>query len=202
MHRKAQRNARNIQLRHNNIKLEHLHQEFQGFTLLHLSDMHLDMDAQATMALIERVREVNYDICVMTGDYRARTYGEIDKAMASMARLRAQLKKPVYAVLGSHDSITMVPALEEMGIQLLINENKPIKRGQGTLFLAGIDDAHYFCANDLPKAANGMTDSIPNILLSHTPAIYKQAAEVGFDLLLSGHTHGGKYVCQVAFLLY
>ncbi|ABM03593.1 metallophosphoesterase [Psychromonas ingrahamii 37] len=192
MHQKGQRNAINIQLRHNSIKLEHLHPELQDFTLLHLSDMHLDMDAQATMALMERVREVNYDICVMTGDYRARTYGEIDKAMAAMARLRAQLKKPVYAVLGNHDSITMVPALEEMGIQVLVNENTLIKRGQGTLFLAGIDDAHYFCADDIPKAANGMTESIPGILLSHTPAVYKQAAEVGFDLLLSGHTHGGQ----------
>ncbi|MFT7456301.1 MAG: putative MPP superfamily phosphohydrolase, partial [Marinobacter maritimus] len=68
-------------------------------------DMHLDMDERATMALIARVTEVNYDICVMTGDYRARKYGEIDNAMAAMARLRAQLKKPVYAVLGNHDSI-------------------------------------------------------------------------------------------------
>jgi predicted MPP superfamily phosphohydrolase len=88
--------------------------------------------------------------------------------------------------------ITMVPALEEMGIQVLVNENTLLKRGQGTLFLAGIDDAHYFCADDIPKAANGMTDSTPTILLSHTPAVYKQAAEAGFDLILAGHTHGGQ----------
>ncbi|MFT6142130.1 MAG: hypothetical protein ACJAXN_003373 [Psychromonas sp.] len=105
MDRKGQCNAVNIQLRHNSVKLVDLHPEFQGFTLLHLSDMHLDMDERATMALIARVTEVNYDICVMTGDYRARKYGEIDNAMAAMARLRAQLKKPVYAVLGNHNSI-------------------------------------------------------------------------------------------------
>jgi len=192
MHGKGQRNARNIQLRHNRVRLESLHTDFQGFTLLHLSDMHLDMDEEATVALMERVREVNYDICVMTGDYRARTYGEIDSALAAMARLRVHLKKSVYAVLGNHDSILMVPALEAMGIQLLVNENALIERGQGALFLAGIDDAHYFCADDIPKAANGIMANIPSILLSHTPAVYKQAAEAGFDLLLSGHTHGGQ----------
>ncbi|MFT6986659.1 MAG: putative MPP superfamily phosphohydrolase [Psychromonas sp.] len=189
---KGQRNARNIQLRQNTLKLPHLDKAFQGFTLLHLSDLHLDMDEKATLALMEQVRAVNYDICVMTGDYRALTYGEIDKALAAMARVRIHLNKPVYAVLGNHDSILMVPALEEMGIQLLVNENTLIKRGKAALFLAGIDDAHYFRADDIPKAANGITETTPSILLSHTPAIYKQAAEAGFDLLLCGHTHGGQ----------
>ena len=192
MHRKGKRNARDIQVRHNTVKFPHLHKDLDGFTILHLSDLHVDMDEKATQALMEQVREVNYDICVMTGDYRARTYGEIENSLAAMARVRMQLKKSVYAVLGNHDSILMVPALEEMGIKLLLNENTLIKQGQGELFLAGIDDAHYYRVDDIPKAADGVNDGTPSILLSHTPAIYLQAAEVGFDLMLSGHTHGGQ----------
>ncbi len=192
LHGKGKRNARNIQVRRNKIKLPQLHSDLDGFTLLHLSDMHVDMDEKATLALMERIREVDYDICVMTGDYRARTYGEIEGALAAMARVRRQLKEPVYAVLGNHDSILMVPALEEIGIRFLINENTLIKRGQGKLFLAGIDDAHYYRVDDIAKAAKGINESIPSILLSHTPAVYLQAAEVGFDLMLSGHTHGGQ----------
>jgi len=192
MHRKGVRNARDIQVRYNTIKLPHLNADFDGFTILHLSDLHADMDEKATLALIERVREINYDICVMTGDYRARTYGDIEHSLAAMARVRTHLKKTVYAVLGNHDSILMVPDLENMGIRLLINENTLIERGQGTLFLAGIDDAHYFRVDDIPKAANGAAENTPSILLSHTPAVYKQAAEAGFDLMLSGHTHGGQ----------
>ena len=192
MHNKGQRNARNIQIRYNPIQLPHLHRDLDGFTILHLSDLHLDMDEQAVFALIEQVREVNYDICVMTGDYRASTYGDIEPSLAVMAQLRLHIKKEIYAVLGNHDSILMVPALEEMGIQLLLNENTHIKHGQGELLLAGIDDAHYFCADDIPRASNGITASTPSILLSHTPAIYKQAAAAGFNLLLSGHTHGGQ----------
>ena len=192
MHGKGQRNARDLQVRYNTVKFPHLHADLEGFTILQLSDLHVDMDEKATQALMERVREVNYDICVMTGDYRARTYGEIEHSLAAMARVRIHLKKSVYAVLGNHDSILMVPALEEMGIQLLVNENTLIKQGQGELFLAGIDDAHYFRVDDIPKAANGVTESTPSILLSHTPAIYLEAAEAGFDLMLSGHTHGGQ----------
>ena len=192
MHSRGVRNARDIQVRYNRVKLPHLNADFDGFTLLHLSDLHADMDEKATLALIERVRAVNYDICVMTGDYRARTYGEIECALAAMARIRMHLKKTVYAVLGNHDSILMVPALENMGIRLLLNENILIERGQGALFLAGIDDAHYFCVDDIAKAASGAPKSTPSILLSHTPAVYKQAAEAGFDLMLSGHTHGGQ----------
>ena len=192
MHRKGQRNARNIQVRYNKISLPNLHVDLDGFTILHLSDLHVDMDEKATQALMARLRDVNYDICVMTGDYRARTFGGIEGSIAAMTRVRTHLKKSVYAVLGNHDSILMVPALEDMGIQLLLNENVLIQQGQGKLFLAGIDDAHYFRADDIPKSAIGISPSIPSILLSHTPAVYKQAAEAGFDLSLSGHTHGGQ----------
>lgn len=192
MHGRGQRNARKIQVNDNRIKFHNLHTDLEGFTILHLSDLHLDMDEKATHALMQRIRYVDYDICVMTGDYRARTYGDIEGALLAMKRLRIHLRKPVYAILGNHDSIAMLPALEEMEITVLLNENIVIHQGRGRLFLAGIDDAHYFCAEDIPKAAIGLTANIPSILLSHTPAVYKQAAQAGFDLMLSGHTHGGQ----------
>ncbi|WP_250655250.1 metallophosphoesterase [Alkalimarinus coralli] len=192
MHKRGQQNARDIQVKRNTVQLSNLHRDLEGFTILHLSDLHVDMDEEATLSLINQVRTVEYDICVMTGDYRARTYGDIEGALRAMKRVRYHLKQDIYAVLGNHDSILMVPALEEMGIQLLLNENTTIKQGQGTFFLSGIDDAHYFQADDIAKAATGLSESIPSILLSHTPAIYKQAADAGFDLTLSGHTHGGQ----------
>jgi len=192
MHKKGQKNARNIHIKYNNISLPNLHLDLEGFTILHLSDLHVDMDEKATLALINKVREIDYDICVMTGDYRARTFGDIEGSIAAMQKVRTHLKQDIYAVLGNHDSIMMVPALESMGIKLLLNENLLIKQGQGSLFLAGIDDAHYFEADDIPKAAQGISSSIPSILLSHTPAIYKQASEAGFDVTFSGHTHGGQ----------
>ena len=98
------------------------------------------------------------------------------------------------AVLGNHDTIRMVPGIEEMGVRMLLNESDSIVRGDQRIHLAGIDDAHYYRADNLEKAAAGIPHDEFSILLSHTPEIYRQAAHAGFKLMLSGHTHGGQ-VC-------
>jgi uncharacterized protein len=135
---------------------------------------------------------MTYDMCVLTGDYRGATFGPFDAALEGLARVRAHLKAPVYAVLGNHDSIRMVPALEEMGIRILLNECEPISHGDEAIYLAGIDDAHYYRVDNIEKAAAEIPEHAFSILLSHTPEVYRQAAHAGFDLFLSGHTHGGQ----------
>jgi len=95
-------------------------------------------------------------------------------------------------VLGNHDSIRMVPPLEEMGIRMLLNEAETLERGDQRIHLVGIDDAHYYRVDNIEKAASQLSGDDFSILLSHTPEIYRQAANADFDLLLSGHTHGGQ----------
>ncbi len=185
-------NACNIELKENKLSFANLPAEFDGFKILHLSDLHLDMHPAATHALIEKLMSVDYDLCVLTGDYRARTYGDITSTVDAMRQVRAQLKDPIYAVLGNHDSIRMLPDFEAMGIKLLLNENITFTRGDSSIFLAGIDDAHYFRVDDIIKAAVGIKSEQTSILLSHTPEVYQQAAEAGFDAFLCGHTHGGQ----------
>ena len=68
------------------------------------------------------------------------------------------LTKPVYGVLGNHDSIRMVPGLEALGVRMLLNEAEAIERDGARIHLAGIDDAHFFQAHDIGKAARGDTD--------------------------------------------
>jgi predicted MPP superfamily phosphohydrolase len=109
-----------------------------------------------------------------------------------VARIRAQLKEPIYAVLGNHDTIQMVPGLEAMGIRVLLNECEIIQRGDQQIYLAGIDDAHFFRVDNIEKAALSIPHGEFSILLSHTPEIYRQAAHANFNLMLSGHTHGGQ----------
>jgi predicted MPP superfamily phosphohydrolase len=86
----------------------------------------------------------------------------------------------------------MVPELEEMGIRILLNECELISRGDEAIYLAGIDDAHYYRVDNIEKAAAEIPEHAFSILLSHTPEVYRQAAHAGFDLFLSGHTHGGQ----------
>jgi uncharacterized protein len=135
---------------------------------------------------------LEYDLCVLIGDYRAKTFGPLSLSLAEMARLREALKGPVYGVLGNHDSIRMVPGLEGMGIRMLLNECVVIERCEQRIHLGGIDDAHFFRVDNIEKAADAIPHEEFSILLSHTPEIYRQAAHSGFDLLLSGHTHGGQ----------
>jgi hypothetical protein len=192
LYRRGLRNAAAIQIRHNEVAIPRLPEAFDGFTLLHLSDLHLDMDDGYPAALIERLREVDYDVCVMTGDFRARTYGAHEAAIEALAQVRPHLRGPVYAILGNHDSIRMVPAIEALGITLLLNESVNLERGGATIHLAGIDDPHYFQVDNFDKAAQHIPPDATAILLSHSPEPYQRAAHAGFDLMLSGHTHGGQ----------
>ena len=189
---RGRRNAQRILVTHNEIKFKELPPLFDGVTILHISDMHVDMNEGAMQRLIKLVGGLHYDLCVLTGDYRGKTFGPFEATLDGMARVRAHLKEPVYGVLGNHDTIQMIPGLEAMGIQMLLNECETIARGDQKIYLAGIDDAHYFRVDNIEKAGSQIPDGAFSILLSHTPEIYRQAAHADFNLLLSGHTHGGQ----------
>jgi uncharacterized protein len=189
---RARKNAARIEIRRNDIAVAALPAAFDGFTILHLSDLHVDLNPAAMRRLAELLPQASYDLCVLTGDYRGKTYGPYAAALDGMRRLCACLEGPVYGVLGNHDSIRMVPALEDMGIAMLLNEAVPLWRGGERLHLAGIDDAHYYRVDNMEKAAAQIPDGEVSILLSHTPEIFRQAAHAGFDVLLCGHTHGGQ----------
>ena len=189
---RGRKNAEQIQVRYNEIGMKTLPSGFDGFTLLHISDLHVDINEGAMRRLAELLPGLNYDLCVLTGDYRGATSGPFQAALDGLARLRPHLKGSIYGVLGNHDTIRMVPQLEAMGIRMLLNEREIISRGDQAVHLAGIDDAHYYRVDNIEKAASEIPDDGFSVLLSHTPEIYRQAAHAGFNLLLSGHTHGGQ----------
>ena len=189
---RARKNAEDIKIRRHDFRSPEVPGSFDGFTILHLSDLHADMNGGAMRRLIELLPTVSYDVCVLTGDYRGKTYGPYQAAIEGLARVREHLQGPVYGVLGNHDTIRMVPDLEEIGIRMLLNESEAIERGGEHIHLVGIDDAHYYRVDNIEKAASRVPAAEFSILLSHTPEIYRQAAHAGFQLLLSGHTHGGQ----------
>jgi hypothetical protein len=127
-----------------------------------------------------------------TGDYRGKTFGPFEATLDALAKIRSVLKEPIYGVLGNHDTIQMVPAIEAMGIRMLLNECEVIVRADQQIFLGGIDDAHFFRADNIEKTVSSIPKGAFSILLSHTPEVYRQAAHASFDLMLSGHTHGGQ----------
>ncbi|CAL1240639.1 metallophosphoesterase [Candidatus Methylocalor cossyra] len=193
LHDQGRKNARHIQVRHHTFFLKNLPVAFDGYTILHITDLHLDMAADLPDALIEVLAGVEgYDLCVLTGDFRAQTFGPYAAAIKALGRVLPFIKSPAYGVLGNHDSIRMVPALEDLGVRILLNEAVRLERGGKAVYLAGIDDPHYYRADNLEKAADGIPDHAVSILLSHSPEMYRHAAYANFDIMLSGHTHGGQ----------
>ena len=67
-----------------------------------------------------------------------------------------------------------------------------LERDGEAIYLAGVDDAHYFRADNMERAADAIPEEAISILLSHSPEIYKSALHAAFDVMLSGHTHGGQ----------
>ncbi len=189
---RGKRNTQKIQVRENYLRFRDLPPAFDGFTILHISDLHADMNGPAMARLARLLPDLRYDACVLTGDYRGKTYGSFEAAMGELRGVCRHLTQPVYGVLGNHDSIRMVPALEQMGVRMLLNESVAIRRGNQAIHIAGIDDAHYYRVDNIEKSAADIDFDAFAILLSHTPEIYRQAAHAGFRLILSGHTHGGQ----------
>lgn len=191
LYERARRNVRALRVVANDIYLADLAPALSGFRILQITDAHLDMYPEVPEVLTACVRDLLYDACVLTGDFRTRTFGAHEPTLQAMARLRPHLKGPVYAVLGNHDTVRLVPDMEAMGIRVLLNEAMALDREQG-LWLAGIDDAHYYKLHDISRVARAIPAGAVSILLSHTPETYAEASAAGFRVMLSGHTHGGQ----------
>ena len=186
IHERARRNALNIDVRRVDFCVPQLPEQFEGFTILHLSDLHVDMTDAFPAVLAERVTDLDYNICILTGDFRYRTHGPIDAVLRGMEHLPHNLRGPVYGVLGNHDSIRMVPQLEAMGIRMIMNESAVIQRDGADIYLAGIDDPHYFRAENFDRACAGVPQESFAMLLAHSPEVYHRAAHLGFDIMFSG----------------
>jgi len=186
------RNAKDVQLRHNYIRSSALPRPFDGFTILQISDLHADMNDGAMDRVAALAKQASYDICVLTGDYRGLTFGPFEATLAGMASIRSAIKGAVYGVLGNHDTVRLLPGLEAMGIRMLVNESETIKRCDQRIHLVGVDDAHFYRMDNIEKATTGIPADEFKILISHTPEIYRQAAYADFNVLISGHTHGGQ----------
>jgi predicted MPP superfamily phosphohydrolase len=191
LYQRGLRNAARLQLRRNELFFSDLPAPFDGFTILHISDLHVELSAGAMQSLGEQLRQIDYKICVLTGDFRD-GYGPFQSTLEGLTRVREKIKGPVYGVLGNHDTGRMVPGLEAIGIRMLLNASEPILRSGHKLFVAGIEFARRYRAHNIQMAISQIPKQAFSILLSHTPEVYQQATRAGFNLLLSGHTHGGQ----------
>jgi len=187
------RNVLNVRLEDVALAVPRLPAAFEGFRLLWISDLHIERFDHLPQKVLDMIQPLQYDLCVFGGDSCFWHY-LTDKACRQMERIAAGLvkKSPVLGILGNHDFYKIAQLLDSLGVRILLNENFCLERNGQKLWFAGVDDCHYFHAEDLDEAAKGIPAGDCKVLLSHSPEMYKRGAEAGFDMCLSGHTHGGQ----------
>ena len=193
LYRRGMQNARDIVVRRLEFRFDGLPAAYDGYTLLHLTDLHFDGLPGLTGRVTELIDGIEVDLCVMTGDYRFRVHGPIDSIVAEFQRLVGAVKARdgIYATLGNHDTADMVEPMEAMGITVLINRTHTLMRGNDAVHLTGIDDVHYYYTDDAEQAFREADHGF-RIALVHSPEFADRAAAAGTALYLTGHTHGGQ----------
>lgn len=190
----AVRNTLDYDIEEIEILSDNLPDGFDGFRILQLSDLHIDGTIDRGDKLRNIVSKMDFDLCVITGDFRYKVYGDYDEMLKLMKDLIPALKCEygIYGVLGNHDFIEFVYGLESMEIKMLLNESVSVKRGRESIWITGVDDPHFYECDDLPEAIRDVPSNAFNILLAHSPEIISTASDSGVDYYLSGHSHGGQ----------
>ncbi|MBO5275643.1 MAG: metallophosphoesterase [Alistipes sp.] len=200
------------------VESSHLPAAFDGYRVVHISDMHLksfEGRGRALQRAVDKINALNPDVVVFTGDLVSYGHWELDGLQDILEGVKA--KDGVYSVLGNHDyseyhrwpsQQERAEALEilkrrqrDMGWQLLLNENRTIARGQEKISIIGVEnisgDRHFRTYGDMAKASEGV-DGEYKILLSHDPTHWRKevVGQSDIDLTLAGHTHA----MQMGFL--
>lgn len=187
-------NAKKIQVKELDLYFDNLPEAFDGYKVLHLTDLHIDSLPGLEQIICEKLEKLDYHSCFITGDYRLRLTGDYgDKVLSPLRDIIACLQPEdgIFATLGNHDTFQIVEHLENMGVEVLTNETVRIHRGQDSILITGVDDPHFYCTHHSLEALK--TERIAfKIALVHSPELYQEAADHQYDLYLCGHTHAGQ----------
>ena len=194
LYTRGENNALEIRLEEQTFYFHNLPDHFDGFSLLLLTDLHLDGLHGITAKLKGLIDSLTVDLCLVGGDIRMKTYGETSRCMHNLHEVMrsVQAEQGTFGVLGNHDCIEMLPPLEDAGIVMLVNDSMPIERQGRKIWLIGVDDPHYYRLHDGRRAAAHVPQDSFSIYLAHSPEALEDAAGVQASLYLCGHTHGGQ----------
>ena len=189
-------------LRDVEVGIRGLPRQFDGYTILQLTDLHISrlFPASWARAVVERSNKLGVDLIAITGDL---IDGTLDARRADIEPLRdLRARDGVYVISGNHEFIfgydTWMAHFAALGLLSLENRHVVLDRDGGQLVLAGITDRasrrRGHPVRDLAAVLEGAPRGAPVILLDHQPSDARHAAKSGVALQLSGHTHGGLIV--------
>src|SRR3569623_1238932 len=185
------------------VPIEGLPRELHGFSIAQISDVHVGPTIRRNYVegIVDAVNALDADIVAITGDLVDGSVPQLREHVAPLARLRA--KRGRYFVTGNHEyysgAVPWMQELERLGICVLHNEHVVLGDADAKLVIAGVPDfgaGHLHeshASNPAAAIAGAPADAQAKILLAHQPRTAAAAAQAGFDLQLSGHTHGGQF---------
>jgi uncharacterized protein len=194
VYEKGKRNALQLKTTNVDFYFSDLPAGFENYTILFLSDLHLDGLDGLTEKLQALVRGYPVDLCILGGDLRMEHHGPFTEALARFFRLLPEIraKDGIIAIMGNHDCLEMIEPLEEAGLTVLLNDSRAIERNGEKIWIVGVDDPHYFKCHNLEMAFADMPGGSFRIFVAHSNEIYREAAAYHPQLYLCGHTHGGQ----------
>ncbi|MEE2750395.1 MAG: metallophosphoesterase [Myxococcota bacterium] len=173
----------------------------EGFRVVQITDLHVGqtLGAEWLKGVVASVNAQDPDIVVITGDLVEGVVGEIGGLVSGLADLHA--RHGVFFVTGNHEyyygAAAWMAEVERLGIEVLLNTHTVIERGNARLLVAGVAD--WDAARFSPEQASdpvGALQGAPavdfKLLLAHQPRTAPVASKAGYDLQISGHTHGGQ----------
>ena len=196
----ARRVARVVRV---DVPIARLPAALDGFTIAQVSDVHVGPTIKRPYveAIVDAVNRLDVDLVAVTGDLVDGSVRDLADHVAPLAGLRS--KEGVFFVTGNHEYYSGAPAwvreLRRLGLTVLLNQHAVVRRGDAELVVAGVTDfsAGHFEgaeASDPVAALAGSPAGAVRVLLAHQPRSAAAAEAAGFDLQLSGHTHGGQFL--------
>ena len=185
------------------VPIANLPPALHGFTIAQISDIHVGTTIKRgyVQAIVEAVNGLGADMVAVTGDLVDGTVSQLAEHVAPLAQLAS--RHGTFFVTGNHEYYSGAQAwiteLRRLGLRVLINEHVVLQHGAAPLLVAGVADfgAHHFEASHRSDPRAAMAGAPPgrvvSVLLAHQPRSAAAAAQAGFHLQLSGHTHGGQF---------
>ena len=195
--------SRRPRLVHVDIPIERLPPSLHGFTIAQISDVHVGPTIRRRFVerLVARVNDLKADLIAVTGDLVDGSVEQLSNHTAPLSNLSA--RHGAFFVTGNHEYYSGERAwtreIRRLGLTVLKNEHVVLQHDGALLVLAGVDDigAHHFdpAQHSDPAAAlrGAPAGAGARILLAHQPSSAAAAATAGFDVQISGHTHGGQF---------
>jgi predicted MPP superfamily phosphohydrolase len=174
-----------------------------GFSIAQISDLHVGPTIKRDYLdpIVDAVNELDADMIAVTGDLVDGSVSDLAPHTEPLARLSA--RHGAYFVTGNHEYYSGANAwiveVRRLGLAVLLNEHVVLRHGDASVILAGVTDLHagYFDPSHISDPVAALRGAPGNagvkLLLAHQPQSAFAAASAGFDLQLSGHTHGGQF---------